>query len=46
MADVQTVPDYPRGLDFQQVWAGLMEAKQILMETCRIHRVLFGKNTG
>ena len=25
MAEVQTVPDYPRGLDFQQVWAALQE---------------------
>ncbi|MCL1927531.1 MAG: hypothetical protein FWG07_01895 [Treponema sp.] len=32
MAEVQTVPDYPRGLDFQQVWAALQETKQILRE--------------
>ena len=32
MAEVQTLPDYPRGLDFQQVWASLQETKQILRE--------------
>ena len=32
MAEVQTLPDYPRGLDFQQVWAALQETKQILRE--------------
>ena len=28
MAEVQTLPDYPRGLDFQQVWAALMENRE------------------
>ena len=32
MTEVQTIPDYPRGLDFQQVWAALQETKQILRE--------------
>ena len=27
MAKTQTQPDYPRGLDFEQVWAALMETK-------------------
>ena len=35
MAEVQTLPDYPRGLDFEQVWAGLMETKQIVQENAR-----------
>ena len=32
MAEVQILPDYPKGLDFQQVWAALQETKQILRE--------------
>jgi len=38
MAEVQTLPDYPRGLDFQQVWAALMEDRERLKETERILR--------
>jgi len=30
MAEAQTLPDYPRGLDFQQVWAALMENREQL----------------
>ena len=33
MAEAQTLPDYPRGLDFQQVWAALMENRKQLKET-------------
>jgi hypothetical protein len=36
MAEVQTLPDYPRGLDFQQVWAALMENREQIKETDRI----------
>ena len=33
MEEVQTQPDYPRGLDFQQVWAALMENREQQMES-------------
>jgi len=33
MAEVQTLPDYPRGLTFEQVWAALMENREQLKET-------------
>ena len=36
MAEAQTLPDYPRGLDFQQVWAALMENREQIKETDRI----------
>ena len=36
MAEVQTLPDYPRGLDFQQVWAALMEDRERLKETEKV----------
>ena len=36
MAEVQTLPDYPRGLDFEQVWAGLMENREQIKDTERI----------
>jgi len=32
MAEVHTLPDYPKGLDFQQVWACLMENREQLKE--------------
>jgi hypothetical protein len=35
MGDVQTLPDYPRGLDFEQVWAALMENREQIKETDR-----------
>ncbi|MCL1813415.1 MAG: hypothetical protein FWG29_07820 [Treponema sp.] len=38
MAKVQTLPDYPRGLDFEQVWAALMEDRERLKETKQILR--------
>ena len=38
MAKVQTQQDYPRGLDFQQVWAALMENREQLKETKQILR--------
>jgi DNA repair exonuclease SbcCD ATPase subunit len=38
MAEAQTFPDYPKGLDFQQVWAALMEDREQLKETKRILR--------
>jgi len=31
----QTLPDYPRGLNFEQVWAALMENKELFKETDR-----------
>jgi hypothetical protein len=30
------LPDYPRGLDFQQVWAALMETRERIKETEQI----------
>ena len=36
MADVQTQIDYPRGLDFEQVWAALMENREQQKETDRL----------
>ena len=36
MADVQTQIDYPRGLDFEQVWAALMENREAQKETDRL----------
>jgi len=36
MEAVQTQPTYPRGLDFEQVWAALMEDREHLKETDRI----------
>jgi len=36
MEAVQTQPVYPNGLDFQQVWAALMENREQLKETDRI----------
>jgi hypothetical protein len=36
MEAVQTQPTYPRGLDFEQVWAALMENRELLKETDRI----------
>ncbi|MCL1927529.1 MAG: hypothetical protein FWG07_01885 [Treponema sp.] len=38
MADVQTLPDYPRGITFEHVWACLMEDRERLKETERILR--------
>jgi hypothetical protein len=36
METIQTQPVYPNGLDFQQVWAALMEDRERLKETERI----------
>ena len=36
MGKAKTLPDYPRGLDFEQVWAALMENRELLKETDRI----------
>ena len=36
MPATQTQPEYPRGLDFEQVWAALMENREQLKETDRI----------
>jgi len=35
MGDMQTQTDYPRGLDFEQVWAALMENREQQKETDR-----------
>jgi hypothetical protein len=35
MGSVQTQIDYPRGLDFEQVWAALMENRELQKETDR-----------
>ena len=36
MENAQTQIDYPRGLTFEQVWAALMESRQLQKETDRI----------
>ena len=36
MPATQTQPVYPKGLDFEQVWAALMENREQLKETERI----------
>jgi len=36
METVQTPPTYPKGLDFEQVWAALMENREQLKETDRL----------
>ena len=33
MGDMQTLPDYPRGLTFEQVWAALQETERVIKET-------------
>jgi len=33
MADIQTQPDYPRGITFEQVWAALQETDRFLKES-------------
>jgi hypothetical protein len=38
MTEVQTLPDYPRGLDFQQVWAALMENREQIRENAEQQR--------
>ena len=35
MGKAHTLPDYPKGLDFEQVWAALMENREQLKETAR-----------
>ena len=35
MSDINTVPDYPRGLTFEHVWAALMETRKLQEETAR-----------
>jgi hypothetical protein len=36
MPATQTQPVYPKGLDFEQVWAALMENREQLKETERL----------
>ena len=36
MAETSSLPDYPRGLTFEQVWAALMENREQMKETDRI----------
>ncbi|MCL1928879.1 MAG: hypothetical protein FWG07_08830 [Treponema sp.] len=38
MAEVQTQQDYPRGLNFEQVWAALMENRELQKETDRLQK--------
>ena len=33
MSDTKILPDYPRGLNFEQVWAALMENRELQKET-------------
>jgi hypothetical protein len=33
MGDVQTQLEYPKGLDFEQVWAAIMQTDRLLKET-------------
>jgi hypothetical protein len=41
MPETQTLPAYPRGLDFEQVWAALMENRVQLKENAeQLHREL------
>jgi len=35
MPETQTLPPYPRGLDFEQVWAALMENRKLLEQYAR-----------
>jgi len=35
MGDMQTQIDYPRGLDFEQVWAALMETREYIKENAQ-----------
>ena len=35
MENVKVQPEYPRGLDFEQVWAALMENREQQKETDR-----------
>ncbi len=37
MGEVQ-IPDYPRGITFEQVWAGLQETKQIVKEVAEAQK--------
>ena len=43
MAETQTLPDYPRGLTFEQVWTALMENRELQKETDEIRRNLWRK---
>ena len=36
MAEKTSLPDYPRGITFEQVWAALMESREMQKETDRI----------
>ena len=38
-----TIPDYPRGITFEQVWAGLMETRKRQEETDRLVKETFEK---
>jgi hypothetical protein len=40
MGDVQTQIDYPRGLDFEQVWAALMETDRQMKPKKSIKRTI------
>ena len=35
MAETSSLPDYPRGITFEQVWAALMEHRELIKETDR-----------
>jgi len=35
MSDVKTLPDYPRGITFEQVWAAIMEDKEFQKKEAR-----------
>ena len=35
MSDAKILPDYPRGITFEQVWAALMENRELQKETAR-----------
>ncbi|MCL2184552.1 MAG: restriction endonuclease, SacI family [Treponema sp.] len=38
MGTEQTIPDYPRGITFEQVWAALMEDRKAMEELREAHR--------
>src|SRR5215469_7504182 len=42
MGDVQTQLDYPKGLDFEQVWAALMQTDRLLKESIKENDKRFG----
>ena len=42
MGNVQTQTEYPKGLDFEQVWAALMETRGLLNDTIKENNKCFG----